>query len=85
MTRPVAVYLAEDDNGNEYMIALSRDGHTYERHFKRHTRFGKKWSGWELTTFERVVAHGHENFKRIDKDVKVVLPKIKKELHAFSN
>jgi hypothetical protein len=73
MTRAVAVYQAEDDN-QSFQFALSREGKVYRRDFKRHTRFGKKWDSWNITSFEEVIKTGFDQFKRIDKDVKVVLP-----------
>lgn len=73
MTKAVAVYQADSDK-HSFQFALSRDDKVYRRDFKRHTRFGRKWSEWNETSFEEVVSSGFEQFKRIDKEIKVVLP-----------
>lgn len=74
MAKAVAVYEAGDDN-HAVQVALSRkDGKTYSREFKRHTRFGKKWNEWREASFEEVISLGFEQFKRVDKHVVVVLP-----------
>lgn len=74
MTKPVAVYQAGTDNHCIQVALSKRDGKTYSREFKRHTRFGKKWSGWRETSFSEVISLGFEEFKRVDKEVKIVLP-----------
>jgi hypothetical protein len=74
MTKAVVVYQAGDEK-HSIQVALSRrDGKTFVREFKRHTRFGKKWDTWRETSFPEVIALGFEEFKRVDKGVKVVLP-----------
>jgi hypothetical protein len=74
MTKPVAVYQAGNIETNALQVALSRDGKTYSREFKRHTRFGRKWNEWRETSFSEVIALGHEQFQRVDRIVNVVLP-----------
>jgi len=74
MAKAVAVYQAGEEGKNAMQFALSRNGKTYCREFKRHTRFGKKWNEWRETSFESVISIGFEEFKRIDKNVNVVLP-----------
>ena len=73
MTRAVAVYQADNED-HSFQFALSRDGTVYRRDFKRHTRFGRKWNQWDVTSFEEVIMTGFDQFKRIDKEIKVVLP-----------
>lgn len=74
MSKAIAVYHSKKDDKLEYMFALRHDGKCFEREFKRHTRFGKKWSEWRLTSLEEVIKLGHDSYKRVDKEVKVVLP-----------
>lgn len=75
MAKAVAVYHASSVTGKTALqFALGRDGNTYVREFKRHSRFGTKWNEWRLTNFENIVSMGFEDFKRIDKEIKVVLP-----------
>ena len=74
MAKPVAVYEGGDDK-HAIQVALSkRDGKTYAREFKRHTRFGKRWDKWREASFAEVISLGFDSFKKLDKDVKVVLP-----------
>jgi hypothetical protein len=74
MTKPVVVYQAGDEKYSIQVALSRRDGKTFIREFKRHTRFGSKWDGWRETSFPEVIAIGFSEFKRVDKEVKIVLP-----------
>jgi len=73
MTKAVAVYQSEGET-HHLQVALATTGIIYEREYKRHNRFGKGLSPWRESDMKRFIEHGFQSFRRVDKEIRVVLP-----------
>lgn len=74
MSRVKAVYEAKNGDKHVLQFAVSSDNKVYRREFKRHTRFGTKFDTWKVASVSDIMSEGFDMFRRIDKEIKVVLP-----------